>query len=77
MINTSLLCGEFRLNRDYLNLLRALRRPFASGRFKPLQVRGLSEGAERTFLAALSEDLLAEAEEKAEDGLLILLPEEK
>ncbi|MBQ3791809.1 MAG: transcription-repair coupling factor [Clostridia bacterium] len=77
MINTSLLCGEFRLNRDYLNLLSALRRPFASGRFKPLQVRGLSEGAERTFLAALSEDLLAEAEEKAEDGLLILLPEEK
>lgn len=77
MINTAMLTGVFRLSREYLALKDALGRSFVPGKFHPLQVNGLSEGAEQAFLLSFAEDALAIAEEKGTSGLLILTGEEK
>ncbi|MBQ3859097.1 MAG: transcription-repair coupling factor [Clostridia bacterium] len=71
MINYSLLCDLFRLNREYASLCAALAAP-VTGRRKPFSASGLSDGAETVFTACVAEDFAS-----ANDPPLILFPDEK
>ena len=71
MINYTLLCDLFRLNREYSSLCAALTAP-VSGRRKPFSVSGLSDGAETVFTACIAADFAS-----VNDPVLLLYPDEK
>lgn len=70
-MNYKLLCGEFRKNRDYAALKKALEAP-PYGKRKPYYVSGLSEGAERIFFGSFCEDFGS-----AESPVVLVFPDEK
>jgi len=69
-MNLPLLTSIFRANREYTNMVAAIRSSLTSGRHHPATATGLSDGAADVFLPALAEDF-------ADMCVLILSPEEK